>query len=140
MTCYSQISAVSYTITSLSSNLTQYNADVERLKQARTRLVNKQDEMNQSLMRVISPVITGEVWRGNRREIFYDVHKLNIRDTYLKIPRTQVEDIIIKLDRRISHLDTSISDAESSIRSKRSQLSTLYEQLRRERIANGHSY
>lgn len=132
MTCYTEISAVSYSITHLTAKLTQYNFDVERLNQARNKLSNKQDAMNQSLQQVISPTITGNVWRGNRRETFYNDYKMRIRDTYLKIPRNQLENIIIMLDRRISQLDASIIDTEFMLKRKRMELSDLYAQLRRE--------
>ena len=126
-----RIGNVQLSINSITRQMNQNLADLERLKSTLSKLVSYQMAFDQHTRSCLEPELSLDMWRGTLSKDFELFRKNEVQNRFYSLSNDQLDGIIVHLKQAITSTNLSINDLQGSLHTHRGRLDTLIE-LRRE--------
>jgi|SRR5690625_1054079 len=117
-----EIASLEYFIYELQKSLYMKQEEIDRLEMAQSNLIELQEEFfyNQSLCK--SPTLCKNTWHGKLAKDFQTFQEDKILDTYQKLTKDKMNEILNRLAEEIEAIAQSIVSIERTIATKKLRL------------------
>lgn len=130
-----QIYHLQSSVQTMHSLLGQKEADLRRLKSARSKLLSDQEELHRRANTIQKPELPSNPWRGELAKVFQSFRQGELLSSYKEIGTIQLNNVLDRLEQEIITIEQSITNIERQIASTNSSISALKER-RREELRN----
>jgi hypothetical protein len=127
-----RIGNVQLSIDSITRQMNQNQADLERLKSTLSKLVGYQMAFNQHTRSCLEPELSPDMWRGTLSKDFDRFRRNEVQNRFYSLSNDQLDGIIVQLKQAITSTNLSINDLQGSLHTHRVRLDTLIELRRKE--------
>ena len=131
-----RIGNVQLSINSITRQMNQNKADLERLKSTLSKLVSYQMAFDQHTRRCLEPELSPNMWRGTLSKDFELFRENEVQNRFYSLSNDQLDGIIVHLKQAITSTNLSINDLQGSLHTQRVRLDTLIELRRKESTIN----
>ncbi len=130
-----QIYHLQSSVQTMHSLLGKKEADLRRLKTARSKLLGDQEELHRRVNTIQKPELPSNSWRGELAKTFQSFRQGELLSSYKEIGTTQFNNVLDRLEQKIITIEQSITNIQGQIASISSSISALKER-RREELRN----
>lgn len=114
-------------VRTMHTQLGQKEADLRRLKAARNKLVDDQEELHRNEHIFQKPVLPVNPWRGELARDFQSFRQGELLTSYQVIGKVQLNQVLLRLEGEIMNLEQSIGNIQRQITSTNANITELKE-------------